>query len=81
MSFLRILLALSLVSLVTASTAWAQRQPTTCSGGRQACKEQIGRVNRTTANAASCDSAFAECMKTGTWTGPVSHTSWPVTKK
>jgi hypothetical protein len=77
---LSFVLALGLVSM-TASIASAQRQPTTCSGGRQGCKEQIGRVNRKDVNASSCDAAFAQCMKTGTWTGPVSHTSWPVTKK
>jgi hypothetical protein len=75
---LKVLLALSLVSM-TISTASAQRQPTTCSGGRQACKEQITR--RGTMNADACDAAFAQCMKSGIFTGPMTHTSWPVTKK
>lgn len=80
MAMSRILVAAAILS--TSSAALAQGQPTSCSMGAQMCKEQIGRVTRTTkVNAASCDTAFAECMKTGVFTGPGSGTRWPVAKK
>ena len=57
--------------LLTSSSAWAQRQPTSCSGGAQACKEGISRASAAKKlDSNSCDKAFAECMKTGVFTGP-----------
>ena len=70
--------------LSTSSAAWAQRQPTSCSGGAQGCKESIGRARdatRVKVTPSACDAAAAECMKTGVFVGPASGTRWPVAKK
>jgi hypothetical protein len=68
--------------LFTSSAAWAQRQPTSCSGGAQACKEAIGRSRAgTSVTPAQCDAAAAQCMKTGVFVGPGSGMRWPVEKK
>lgn len=70
------------VILSTSSVAWAQRQPTSCSGGGQACKEAIGRSRAgTQVTSSQCDAAVAQCMKTGVFVGPASGTRWPVAKK
>jgi hypothetical protein len=70
------------VIVFTSSAAWAQRQPTSCSGGAQACKERLGRARAATqVTPAQCDAAAAECMKTGVFVGPGSGTRWPVAKK
>lgn len=76
----RILIAAVILS--TSSAAWAQRQPTSCSGGAQACKEAIGRSRAgTQVTPAQCDAAAAQCMKSGVFVGPGSGTRWPVEKK
>ena len=76
----RILIAAVILS--TSSAAWAQRQPTSCSGGAQACKESIGRARAgTPATPSQCDAAAAQCMKTGVFVGPASGTRWTVEKK
>jgi hypothetical protein len=72
------------LTLSTASAAWAQRQPTSCSAGAQMCKESISRVRdatRVKTTPAGCDAAAAECMKTGVFVGPGSGIRWPVAKK
>jgi hypothetical protein len=70
------------VILSTSSAAWAQRQPTSCSGGGQACKEAIGRSRSgTSVTPAQCEAAAAQCMKTGEFVGPGTGTRWPVAKK
>jgi hypothetical protein len=76
----RILVAAVILSI--SSPAWAQRQPTSCSGGAQGCKETIGRVRSgTPVTPSQCDAAAAQCMKTGVFVGPGSGTRWPVEKK
>jgi hypothetical protein len=76
----RILIAAVILS--TSSAAWAQRQPTSCSGGAQACKEAIGRARAgTQVTPSQCDAAAAQCMKSGVFVGPGSGTRWPVEKK
>ena len=70
------------VILSTSSAAWAQRQPTSCSGGAQACKETIGRSRSgTQVTPSQCDAAATQCMKTGIFVGPGSGTRWTVEKK
>jgi hypothetical protein len=70
------------IILSTSSAAWAQRQPTSCSGGAQSCKEAVGRVRAgTSVTPSQCDAAAAQCMKTGVFVGPGSGTRWPVAKK
>jgi hypothetical protein len=74
----------STLILSTSSAAWAQRQPTSCSDGAQRCKEGIGRARDPTqlkATASDCDTAAAQCMKTGVFVGPHSGVRWPVAKK
>ena len=73
----------STLILSTSSAAWAQSQPTSCSGGAQSCKERIGQARSATVKAtpADCDAAAAQCMKTGVFVGPGSGVSWPVAKK
>jgi hypothetical protein len=76
----KILVAAAILSI--SSAAWAQRQPTSCSGGAQACKETIGRVRSgTPVTPSQCEAAAAQCMKTGVFVGPGSGTRWPVEKK
>ncbi|MES2195762.1 MAG: hypothetical protein V4517_15200 [Pseudomonadota bacterium] len=68
--------------ILTSSAAWAQRQPTSCSGGAQACKEMIGRSRSgTSVTPSQCEAAAAQCMKTGVFVGPGSGTQWTVQKK
>lgn len=81
MAIYRIVLVAAAV-LLTASAASAQRQPSSCSEGAQMCKEGISRARKAlTVNSASCDAAFAECMKSGVFTGPVTGVRVPVAKK
>ena len=71
------------VMLLTTSAAWAQGQPTSCSGGAQMCKESISRARDATrlkTTPAGCDAAAAQCMKTGVFVGPGSGIRWPVAK-
>jgi hypothetical protein len=76
----RILIAAAILSI--SSAAWAQRQPTSCSGGAQACKEAIGRSRAgTQVTPSQCDAAAAQCMKSAVFVGPGSGTRWPVEKK
>jgi hypothetical protein len=76
----RILIAAVILS--TSSAAWAQGQPTSCSGGAQACKEAIGRARAgTQVTPAQCEAAGAQCMKSGVFVGPGTGTRWPVEKK
>jgi hypothetical protein len=80
MAMYRLLVVAAMLSVPSAASA--QSQPTSCSMGAQMCKERIGQVRRAvTKDSSSCDSAYAECMKTGVFTGPGSGTRWPVAKK
>jgi hypothetical protein len=46
---------------LTFSAAWAQAQPTSCSGGGQSCKETIGRYRAgASVTPAQCEAAAAE---------------------
>jgi hypothetical protein len=78
---MRLVIAALAFSALLTSSALAQSQPRSCSEGSQMCKAGIARLNRATLNSASCDSAFAQCMKTGVWNGPATNRSYPVTKK
>jgi hypothetical protein len=76
----RILIAAVILS--TSSAAWAQNQPTSCSGGAQFCKERIGASKAgTSVTPAQCDAAAAQCMKSGVFVGPGSGYRWTVEKK
>jgi len=77
----RLIILASILSF--SSTAWAQRQPTSCSQGAQMCKESIGRARdatRVKVGPSDCDTAAAQCMKTGVFVGPGSGVRWPVAK-
>jgi hypothetical protein len=76
----RTLIAVGII-LSTVCAASAQRQPTSCSMAVQMCKEQVGRSAGARASASDCDRGFAQCMKTGVWTGPASGTRFPVQKQ
>ena len=80
MAMYRLLIAAAI--LLVPSAASAQRQPTSCSTGAQVCKAGISRASAAKKlDSSSCDKAFAECMKTGVFTGPGTGIRWPVEKK
>jgi hypothetical protein len=55
--------------LASNTTTWAQGCQETCSNAEIRCKRFSGL-------AAECTAAFKKCMKTGTFKGPKSDTTW-----